>query len=250
MIKNDNALAGCCVNGVSETHRVLPLCVFPLSLSVCLCAGVSQRESQVAQSPLASLGALWLSPARSPGLECLVPAGALPPLPRLLPLHFSLSPPPSFPPSPLPCDSLWAVQKPNALIYLFSGLAGGGCAARRWRLGGARTPGLNISRAGCGGGWIAVRERTLQHYPPTPLKKREGSGQAPCPEESGRGAPRSSAPEPRRGRLRTVGRRVRPRRSWDAARRRQRASLPTPAALSGSGEAACTAERGGTGGRD
>lgn len=125
--KNGKALAGCCVNGISETHRVLPFCVFPLSLSVCLCAGVSQRESRAAQSPLASLGALWLSPARSLGLECLVPAGALPPLPRLLPLHFSLSPPPSFPPSPLPCDSLWAVQKPHALFIYFP----------RWRAGDA-----------------------------------------------------------------------------------------------------------------
>lgn len=123
--KNGKTLAGCCVNDISETHRILPLCVFPLSLSVCLCAGVSQRESQVAQSPLASLRALWLSPARSPGLECLVPAGALPPLPRLLPLHFSLSPPPSFPPSPLPCDSLWAVQKPHALFIYFPGWRAG-----------------------------------------------------------------------------------------------------------------------------
>lgn len=119
--KNGKSLAG--LNDMSETHRVLPLCVFPLSLSVCLCAGVSQRESQVAQSPLASLRALWLSPARSPGLECLVPAGALPPLPRLLPLHFSLSPPPSLPP-PFPM-TVWAVQKPHALFIYFPGWRAG-----------------------------------------------------------------------------------------------------------------------------
>ena len=68
-------------------------------------------------------------------------AGALPPLPRLLPLHFSLSlslsPLPLSLPSPLPCDSLWAVQKPHALIYLFPGPAGGG-RGERGALRGAR----------------------------------------------------------------------------------------------------------------
>lgn len=161
-----------------------------------MCWGVTKRV-QVAQSPLASLRALWLSPARSPGLECLVPAGALPPLPRLLPLHFSLSPPPSLPPSPLPYDSVGS-SKATRFIYLFSGLAGGGCAARRRRLGGARTPGLNIGRAGCGGGAAPRgRERTLQHYSPpchTPQKKgRELPTSLPRGERARRGAARRGA---------------------------------------------------------
>lgn len=57
------------VRGVSQIHRFLPFYVSPLAPSVYLCAGLSQRESQVARSPLGVVRVLWLSAARSPGLE-------------------------------------------------------------------------------------------------------------------------------------------------------------------------------------
>lgn len=143
-----------------------------------------------------------------------MPAGAMPPLPRLLPLHFSLSPPPSFPPSPLLCDSLWAVQKPHALIYLFFRLAGRRCAARRSRLGGARTQGFKYQpralREDLLGGPQTHLATLSPPHTPRPIKKsqgasrrggngeREGRSQASCPKESGRGA-LHRRPQPRRG---------------------------------------------------
>lgn len=217
---------------------------FSSVLSVCLCAGVSQRESQVAQSPLASLGALWLSPARSPGLECLVPAGALPPLTRLLPLHFSLSPPPSFPPSPLPCDSLWAVQKPHALFIYFPGGRGMRCSALALR--GRTDPRFKYQPCRLrGGAGSRVREGTLQHYPHyIPPKKGKGASNLPAPRRAGaahRGAGRSATL-----RTRTATVHLGAELGCCAAEGAgEPGRLPTPAALSGSGKAACTAERGG-----
>lgn len=138
-----------------------------------------------------------------------MPAGAMPPLPRLLPLHFSLAPPPSFPPSPLLCDSLWAVQKPHALIYLFFRLAGRRCAARRSRLGGARTQGFKYQpralREDLLGGPQTHLATLSPPHTPRPIKKsqgasrrggngeREGRSQPSCPKESGRGAARRGA---------------------------------------------------------
>lgn len=167
----------------------------------------------------------------------------MPPLPRLLPLHFSLSPPPSFPPSPLPCDSLWAVQKPHALIYLFLRLAGGRCAAPRSRVGGARSQGFKYWPCRLREDLLGSPQTHLATLPPVPKKKpqggsrrggdgeREGRSQPLCPKENGRGAgphaevqsaPPPSAPAPR---LCPVGRwRVRPWWNYEAARRRERAS--------------------------
>lgn len=69
---------------------------------------------------------------RSPGVGTQAVTGT----PRAS-TSLSLSPLPLSLPSPLPCDSLWAVQKPHALIYLFPGPAGGG-RGERGALRGAR----------------------------------------------------------------------------------------------------------------
>lgn len=161
-----------------------------------------------------------------------MPAGAMPPLPRLLPLHFSLSPPPSLPPSPLPCDSLWAVQKPHALIYLFLGLAGGRCAAPRSRVGGARSQGFKY--------WpCRLREELLggpqTHLATLPPSQKQISGRIPA--RRGRGAGRekpASLPQgerARRGAARRGAGRSATLRTRAAAVPRGAAAGPAPAGL-------------------
>lgn len=109
-----------------------------------------------------------------------------------LPLPLSLPPP--FPVTV--CG-----QFKSHRLYLF---ISGGCAARRWRVGGARSPRLNIGRAG---GAPRGRQGALQHHPPPnthPSKERAGRCRAPCPEQSGahaevRGAPQGGGPAVHRG---------------------------------------------------